>query len=198
MPQLAIESFQTRITKCVLATFMDMIEQGHASALTDYGFTIEQIQILTSFPAIDLTCYGHIGHFIKINIDTGTVNSFLRAVKNHETNRKQIKEYITRGASSLMLKELFGLAPSDISQLRRNQGIKESCGRVEYASEALAAIIWNTWELFAGMEEKKRWLATHKKLEADEIKTTLRQIYREIKNLELETDNERQLQLFSS
>jgi len=101
----------------------------------------------------------------SISLREDELDLALRRVSLVKKQRLLIHEYIRNGASTAMMKTLFGMNREDIARLRGELGVPNQGGRPCKPLPYEAARIWDMWCSCRQMEERERYLHIARRME---------------------------------
>ena len=97
---------------------------------------------------------------LKFDIDV--LNSSASLLVRQKAENHLLHEFVTMGASTPMLRDLFGLRSHDIVAIREKLGVVQPGGRPRRASSGDAAYIMESWQSqLASVDVRLRLLWVH-------------------------------------
>jgi hypothetical protein len=101
----------------------------------------------------------------SISLHEDELNRALRRVDLVKKDRQLIHEYIRHGASTAMMKSIFGMNREDTTRLRGELGVPNQGGRPCKPLPYESSRIWDMWRSCRQMEERERFLHIAKRME---------------------------------
>lgn len=146
------------ILVAIFQHLLALAEDGELEILQDCGFDARQIERLKRLSVSEL---GKLAGFpiFAVACDGTAIDRALKLAEVRQADAELQAEFLRRGATSPLMRELFRIDRNRVTQMRVALGIKLPKGRPVLPPEKIQGQVWLAWHASQDMEPRRRWLA---------------------------------------
>jgi hypothetical protein len=129
---------------------MDSCRKGDSNIATDLGLDIDSMRLLENLRPDQIndlsTGYLRESSPLEIfNLDLQKLSNMIQVAAQDMQTFEMCDEYLRRGASKNMMKDLFGMRSTQVANRKKFLNIKSSSGRTSAISPLEQDAIYNAW-----------------------------------------------------
>ena len=148
--QASIKDDSSRAISTLLFYIMDSCRKGDSNIATDLGLDIEAMRKLESLKPDQInqlsTSYLRESNPIEIfNLDLNKLSNMIQVASDDVRTYEMSDEYLRRGASKNMMKDLFGMRSTQVANRKKFLKIESTFGRTTRATHSEEKAIYDAW-----------------------------------------------------
>lgn len=145
-----IKDDSSRAISTLLFYIMDSCRKGDTNIATELGLDIDSMRLLESLKPDQInqlsTSYLRESCPFEIfNLDLSKLSNMIHVAADDCQTYEMCDEYLRRGASKNMMKDLFGMRSTQVANRKKFLNIKSSFGRTTSATPEEQDLIYDSW-----------------------------------------------------
>lgn len=145
-----IKDDSSRAIATLLFFIMDSCRKGDTNIATELGLDIDSMRLLESLKPdqvnqLSTSYLRESCPFEIFNLDLTKLSNMIHVAADDRETYEMCDEYLRRGASKNMMKELFGMRSTQVANRKKFLNIKSSFGRTTSATPKEQDSIYDSW-----------------------------------------------------